>query len=75
MLPQRLARASALRTGMAATRRLPITQRRGFLPPQYTEKKILEEKFPEGPKLSPAEDPEMVSPLLPGSVITHAVPV
>ena len=61
MLPQRLARASALRTGMAAARRLPVIQQRGYLPPQYTDRRILEEKYPDPPQLSAAQDPDMVS--------------
>lgn len=61
MLPQRIARASALRSGVAASR-LPVTQRRGFMPPQYSDEKILNEKYPDGPaRLSPAQDPDMVS--------------
>lgn len=61
MLTQRLARASALRSS-AAVARLPVTQRRGFMPPQYSDEKVLNEKFPEGPaRLSPAQDPDMVS--------------
>jgi NADH dehydrogenase (ubiquinone) 1 beta subcomplex subunit 8 len=46
---------------MAAARRLPIIQQRGYLPPQYTDRKILEEKYPDPPNLSPAQDPDMVS--------------
>ncbi|PHH93067.1 hypothetical protein CDD83_1352 [Cordyceps sp. RAO-2017] len=59
MLPQRIARAPALRSGLAATRRLPTTQRRGFLPPQYSDRKILDDKFPDRIQLSDAEDPEV----------------
>lgn len=61
MLPQRIARASALRSGMAAARRLPTIQRRTFLPDQYTDKKVIDQKYPEGPSLTEAEDPGMVS--------------
>lgn len=61
MLPQRIARASALRTSLAAARRLPTTQRRGFLPHSYTAKKTVDEKFPEAPHMSEAEDPGQVS--------------
>ena len=63
MLSQRLFRASALRTSATAAQRLPIVQRRGFLPSQYSDKKVLEEKYPDPPSLSAAEDPEMVSPI------------
>ncbi|GJN66151.1 hypothetical protein PLIIFM63780_003620 [Purpureocillium lilacinum] len=59
MLPQRIARASALRTGFAAARRLPVAQRRAFTPASYTDKKTLDEKYPDRPVLSEAEDPGM----------------
>ncbi|KAK0391562.1 hypothetical protein NLU13_1062 [Sarocladium strictum] len=59
MLPQRLLRASTLRTTAAAARRLPIVQRRAFMPAQYSDKKVLEEKYPDPPTFSAAEDPEM----------------
>ena len=49
---------------MAAAKRLPMIQQRGFLPPQYSEEKILDEKFPGPPKLSAAQDPDMVSAVL-----------
>lgn len=61
MLPQRIARASALRSGMAAARRLPTIQRRTFLPDQYTDKKVIDQKYPEAPSMTEAEDPGMVS--------------
>lgn len=61
MLPQQLVRATALRNGLSAARRLPTIQRRAFLPNQYTDKKIIDEKYPEPPRLSAAQDPEMVS--------------
>lgn len=60
MLPVRLARASALRSSLAASRRLPVIQRRTFLPEQYTDQKVLDSKFPERQELSEEEDPEMV---------------
>ncbi|RSL93020.1 hypothetical protein BHE90_001541 [Fusarium euwallaceae] len=59
MLPQRIVRASALRSGMTAARRLPTIQRRTFLPASYTDKKIIDAKYPDGPSLSEAEDPGM----------------
>ena len=66
MLPQRLARASALRTGLAsvsaaASKRLPAVPRRGYMPTSYTDKRVLDEKFPDRQVLSEAEDPGMVS--------------
>ncbi|EMT60919.1 NADH dehydrogenase (ubiquinone) 1 beta subcomplex 8 [Fusarium oxysporum f. sp. radicis-lycopersici 26381] len=59
MLPQRIVRASALRSTMTAARRLPTIQRRTFLPDQYTDKKVIDQKYPEPPSLSEAEDPGM----------------
>ncbi|UNI17069.1 hypothetical protein JDV02_003448 [Purpureocillium takamizusanense] len=59
MLPQRIARASALRNGLAAARRLPVAQRRAFTPASYTDKKTLDEKYPDRQVLSEAEDPGM----------------
>ncbi len=61
MLPQRIVRTSALRNSLAAARRAPIVQRRGFLPPHYSDKKTLDEKYPEPPQMTEAEDPGMVS--------------
>lgn len=61
MLPQRIIRASALRSGMTAAQRLPMIQRRCFLPSSYTDKKTIDEKYPEPPSLTEAEDPGMVS--------------
>ncbi|KAI1200947.1 hypothetical protein F5X97DRAFT_291740 [Nemania serpens] len=60
MLYQRVARASVLRrASMAASRRLPIVQQRTFLPESFSSKKILEEKYPDQPALTDAEDPGM----------------
>ncbi|KAL5092451.1 hypothetical protein Trisim1_001704 [Trichoderma cf. simile WF8] len=59
MLPQRVVRASALRNAMAASRRLPTIQRRGFLPSQFSDKKVIDEKYPDFPRLSEAQDPGM----------------
>lgn len=58
MLPQRIVRASALRSGISA--RLPTIQRRCFLPHAYSDKKIIDEKYPAPPSLTEAEDPGMV---------------
>merc|ERR1712224_474147 len=59
MLPARLGRRSVLRSALAAAQRLPTTQRRTFIPPQYSDPKVLEEKFPSPQSLSPAQDPDM----------------
>ncbi|KAF4127014.1 NADH dehydrogenase (ubiquinone) 1 beta subcomplex subunit 8 [Geosmithia morbida] len=59
MLSQRVVRASALRSGMSAAQRLPMIQRRGFLPPQYSDPKVLDAKYPGPPSLTAAQDPEM----------------
>lgn len=59
MLPRRIAQAPALRS--VAQRRLPIVQRRGFLPNSMNDKAIYDEKYPEPPTLTEAEDPHMVS--------------
>lgn len=60
MLP-RIVRVSALRSNLVAAR-LPMIQRRGFLPPKYAvEKDDLEKRYPDPPSLTEAEDPEMVS--------------
>lgn len=60
MLPQRLVRASALRNTLAASRRLPTIQRRGFLPSQFSDKKVIDEKYPDPVRPSETEDPGMV---------------
>ncbi|KAI1099138.1 hypothetical protein F4804DRAFT_337516 [Jackrogersella minutella] len=61
MLSQRVARASALRSASlaSASRRLPIIQQRTFFPPSMNNPAITEEKFPDHPKLTDAEDPNM----------------
>lgn len=61
MLPQRTLRTSALRSSLAAARRAPIVQRRCFLPSHYSDKKTLDEKYPEPPQMTEAEDHGMVS--------------
>jgi NADH dehydrogenase (ubiquinone) 1 beta subcomplex subunit 8 len=61
MLPQRIVRASAFRHGLSAARRVPTIQRRTYLPSEYTDKKILDEKFPDPPSMTAAQDPDMVS--------------
>ena len=64
MLPQRIARAPALRSASLAARRLPIVQQRTFVPRSYTDPAVIEEKFPDNPKLTEAEDPNQVSGIL-----------
>ncbi|KAK6842964.1 NADH:ubiquinone oxidoreductase 20.1kD subunit [Apiospora arundinis] len=59
MLPRRIAQAPALRSAAQAARRLPVIQRRCFLPNSLTDKSIVEEKYPDPPKLTDAEDPNM----------------
>ncbi|KAL7629607.1 hypothetical protein AAE478_001129 [Parahypoxylon ruwenzoriense] len=61
MLPYRIARASALRSASLAARRLPIIQQRTFIPPSINSQAIIEEKYPDHPALTNAEDPDMVS--------------
>ncbi|KAK7970163.1 NADH:ubiquinone oxidoreductase 20.1kD subunit [Apiospora saccharicola] len=59
MLPRRIAQAPALRSAAQAARRLPMIQRRCFLPNSITDKTITEEKYPDPPMLTDAEDPNM----------------
>ncbi|KAI1428117.1 hypothetical protein F5Y12DRAFT_711432 [Xylaria sp. FL1777] len=44
---------------MAASRRLPIIQQRTFLPESFNNKKIIDEKYPDHPTFTDAEDPNM----------------
>ncbi|KAI2613675.1 uncharacterized protein GGS25DRAFT_516542 [Hypoxylon fragiforme] len=59
MLPQRIVRASALRSASLVAHRLPIIQQRTFLPPSLTNRAITEEKFPDQRQLTDAEDPDI----------------
>ncbi|KAK2024580.1 NADH:ubiquinone oxidoreductase 20.1kD subunit [Colletotrichum zoysiae] len=59
MLSQRFARVSTIRGAAQAARRTPIVQQRTFFPPQINDRKVLEEKYPDYPTLSDAEDPGM----------------
>ena len=61
MLPRRIAQAPALRSAAQAARRLPVIQRRCFLPNSINDKSIIEEKYPDPPQLTDVEDPNMVS--------------
>lgn len=65
MLSRRIAQAPALRT-VALRRALPITQSRTFLPEQLNSRAIYDEKFPEPPSLTEAEDPNQVCVKLAG---------
>lgn len=58
MLSRRIVRASPF----VAARRLPVMQRRTFMPEAMVGQKIIEEKYPSSdyPNLTAAEDPEMV---------------
>ena len=58
MLSRPVARASALR---CATRRLPLVQSRAFFPKSLNDSAILEEKYPDPPVFTEAEDPGQVS--------------
>ena len=59
MLSSRIERASAL---LSATRRVPVVvQSRTFIPSSMNDPAIMEEKYPEYPKLTEAEDPLQVS--------------
>ncbi|KAF4509294.1 hypothetical protein G6O67_005563 [Ophiocordyceps sinensis] len=55
----RLARAPALRSRLSAARLAPTTQRRSFLPLHLSDRKVLDEKYPDRQQLSEAEDPDM----------------
>ncbi|KAK0648947.1 hypothetical protein B0T16DRAFT_124027 [Cercophora newfieldiana] len=59
MLSRRIVGASASR--LAAASRLPIIQRRTFMPEAIVGRKVLEEHYPDSdyPTLNEAEDPEM----------------
>ncbi|KAF9870595.1 hypothetical protein CkaCkLH20_11901 [Colletotrichum karsti] len=59
MLSQRIARVSTIRSAAQAVRRTPVVQQRTFFPPSINDSKVLEEKYPEYPRLSEAEDPNM----------------
>ncbi|KAI8267211.1 hypothetical protein K4K58_008307 [Colletotrichum sp. SAR11_239] len=59
MLSQRIARISTIRGAAQAARRIPIVQQRSFFPPSFNDRSVLEEKYPEYPKLSEQEDPNM----------------
>jgi hypothetical protein len=62
MIAGRLSRAATLRHAALPPRWIPVVQKRGFTPPSFTSKKIIDEKYPDYPKLTEAEDPGMVRP-------------
>jgi hypothetical protein len=61
MLPSRIGGASALRRAAMASRRLPCTQARTFLPESLNAKRVLDEKYPDPKVLTDAVDPGQVS--------------
>ncbi|KAH9902342.1 hypothetical protein F4778DRAFT_737278 [Xylariomycetidae sp. FL2044] len=58
MITHRIVRASALRSTSLVSRRLPIVQQRTFFPDSYNNHSAIEEKFPDNPTLSEAQDPQ-----------------
>lgn len=61
MLSRRIASASSRSAVSFGAKPLPLVQRRTFFPPQMNSPKIIDEKYPEYPKLTDAEDPGQVS--------------
>ncbi|OAA53913.1 NADH:ubiquinone oxidoreductase subunit [Niveomyces insectorum RCEF 264] len=61
MLSRRLVRATPLRqVALAATRRLtPAVQQRTFIPNSIVSSEIVDQKYPDPPSLTEAEDPDM----------------
>ncbi|PHH66735.1 hypothetical protein CDD81_5867 [Ophiocordyceps australis] len=62
MLSTRLVRVAALRSSLtapASQRLLSTTQRRSFFPNDHSTRRVLDEKYPEPPHLTEAEDPGM----------------
>ncbi|TWU72841.1 hypothetical protein ED733_002366 [Metarhizium rileyi] len=59
MLLQRVVRPSATRTSFAATRCLPVLQRRGFLPASLSDRRVIDAKYPDRQTTSESEDPGM----------------
>lgn len=58
MLSRRIVRASALQKSLEAARRLPVVQQRTFFPEVM--KGRLDERYPDPPTLTDAEDPQQV---------------
>lgn len=61
MLSRRIASAPTRCALSFGAKPLPLVQRRTFFPPQMNSPKVIDEKYPEYPKLTDAEDPGMVS--------------
>ncbi|KIH94038.1 NADH dehydrogenase (ubiquinone) 1 beta subcomplex 8 [Sporothrix brasiliensis 5110] len=62
MLPRRIVPATPLRrAALAAARRtlLPAVQQRTFIPESINGRRVIDEKYPEPPRLTEAEDPLM----------------
>ncbi|EFX00009.1 NADH:ubiquinone oxidoreductase subunit [Grosmannia clavigera kw1407] len=61
MLSRRIVKAAPLRqAALAATRRLaPVVQQRTYIPNSMNSVEVINEKFPEPPSLTEAEDPAM----------------
>lgn len=61
MFFRRMVRASTLRLPVQAARRLPLVQQRTFLPDSVTgQGGVMDKKYPDYPRLTEKEDPEMV---------------
>lgn len=61
MLSRRIASASARTAASVGAKPVSLVQRRTFFPPQMNSPKVIDEKYPDHPKLTDAEDPGMVS--------------
>ena len=59
-MSQRIASASARRVVTLGAKPLPLVQKRFFFPESFNSKKVIDEKYPDYPKLTDAEDPGMV---------------
>ncbi|KAH6675277.1 NADH:ubiquinone oxidoreductase 20.1kD subunit [Plectosphaerella plurivora] len=63
MLSRRIARVSTIRSARSAlvapARRLPTIQQRTFFPDGINDKKTIDEKYPDYPQLTEAQDPGM----------------
>lgn len=61
MLSRRIASAATRSAVSTGAKPLPLVQRRTFFPPQMNSPKVIDEKYPDHPKLTEAEDPGQVS--------------
>lgn len=64
MLSRRIAQAPALRS-LVSRRALPIVQCRTFIPDHINSKALVDEKYPDAPKLTEVEDPGQVRSYFP----------